>query len=152
MTAREQQLNTFLSTVFNDILRLEENSLRGSCPDLSITELHVLDAVAIAAERSGQAPAMAQLAASLGVTGGTVTVAVKTLEQKGYVRRVRSQQDRRLVRVALTDAAGPVLAAHEAFHLRLVQQACARLDEAQTDALCTALADLHTFFLSDQCK
>ena len=38
------------------------------------------------------------------------------------------------------------------FHKALVRRACARLDEAQTAALCTALADLHTFFTSNDCK
>lgn len=151
MTQREQQLNTFLATVFHDILRLEEACLRRACPNLSVTELHVLEAIAQAAAGGGR-PSMATLAASLGVTGGTVTVAVNTLEQKGYVRRIRDQRDRRRVCVQLTDAARPVLEAHAAFHRRMVRRACARLDEAQTDALCTALADLHAFFVSDRCK
>ena len=134
MTQREQQLNGFLVTVFNDILRLEEASLRRSCDNLSVTELHVLDAIA-AASGSGSPPTMADLAAKVGVTGGTMTVAVK-----------------RRVGVRLTQAAAPVLAAHDAFHKALVRRACARLDEAQTAALCTALADLHTFFTSNDCK
>ena len=45
MTSQEQKLNDFLVGVFNDILRLEEASLRQSCGNLSVTELHVLDAV-----------------------------------------------------------------------------------------------------------
>ena len=46
MTPQEQKLNDFLVGVFNDILRLEEASLRQSCGgNLSVTELHVLDAV-----------------------------------------------------------------------------------------------------------
>lgn len=151
MNQREEQLNTFLVTVFQDILRLEEASLRQACKDLSLTELHVLEAVA-AAQAEGGRPGTAQLAARLGVTGGTVTVAVNTLEQKGYVLRARSRQDRRRVCVELTPAARPVLEAHAAFHRRLVRRACTRLDEGQTDALCTALADLHAFFTSDSCK
>lgn len=151
MTQREQQLNNFLVTVFNDILRLEEASLRCSCDNLSVTELHVLDAIAATA-RSGSPPTMADLAAKVGVTGGTMTVAVKTLEQKGYALRTRDERDKRRVGVRLTEAAAPVLAAHDAFHEALVRRACARLDEAQTAALCTALADLHTFFTSNDCK
>ena len=53
MTPQEQKLNDFLVGVFNDILRLEEASLRQSCGNLSVTELHVLDAVFHCAPQCG---------------------------------------------------------------------------------------------------
>ena len=117
MTSQEQKLNDFLVGVFNDILRLEEASLRQSCGNLSVTELHVLDAVSHCAPQCG----MPDIAAALKVTAGTATVAVKTLEQKGYVVRTRHEKDKRRVTVALTDAAQAVLAHHEAFHTGLVR-------------------------------
>ena len=46
MTQHEAQLNGFLVNVFNDILRLEETSIRkGPCKNLSVSEMHVLEAV-----------------------------------------------------------------------------------------------------------
>lgn len=150
MTQQEAQLNGFLVGVFNDILRLEENNLRQSCRSLSVTELHILDAIAQAAQNG--APGMAEVAAAVGVTGGTMTVAVKTLEQKGYVTRTRDARDKRRVVVALTEKAGPVLAAHEAFHEQLVRRACRELSGPQLDALCAALAGLHHFFQIEQKK
>ena len=46
MTQHEAQLNGFLVNVFNDILRLEEASIRkGPCKNLSVSEMHVLEAV-----------------------------------------------------------------------------------------------------------
>ena len=53
MTQQQQMLNRFLVDVFDDILRLEESSLRKHCPRLSVTELHVLDAVASCAGPDG---------------------------------------------------------------------------------------------------
>ena len=150
MDRQEAQLNGFLVGGFNDILRLEENNLRHSCRNLSVTELHILDAIAQAA--AGGAPGMAEVAAAVGVTGGTMTVAVKTLEQKGYVTRTRDGRDKRRVVVALTEKAAPVLAAHEAFHEQLVRRACQKLTAPQLDALCTALAGLHEFFQNEHEK
>ena len=102
MTPKEQKLNDFLVGVFNDILRLEEANLRQSCGNLSVTELHVLDAVA----RCGPLCGMADIAAALKVTAGTATVAVKTLEQKGYLVRTRHKTDKRPHR-GRTGRAGP---------------------------------------------
>ncbi len=148
MTQQQQMLNRFLVDVFDDILRLEESSLRKHCPRLSVTELHVLDAVASCAGPDGAG--MAAIASSLGVTAGTATVAVKTLEQKGYVERTRAQKDRRRVYVRLTENAVPVLRQHALFHQRMVEQVSRALPEDQLDTLCHALKALHDYFLSSR--
>ena len=142
MTPQEQKLNDFLVGVFNDIFRLEEASLRQSCGTLSVTELHVLDAVFHCAPQCG----MADIAAALKVTAGTATVAVKTLEQKGYVVRTRHEKDKRRVTVALTGAAQAVLAHHEAFHTGLVRAVAHGLPAPELDALSAALSRLHDYF------
>ena len=99
MTEAEQKINSFLVDVFNDVLRLEEDDLaRGPYKNLSVSEMHVLEAVDSAA--GGET--MRELAARLRVTASTLTVAVKTLEQKGNLVRARAEEDRRKVTVTLT--------------------------------------------------
>ena len=93
MTQQQQTINGFLVDVFNDVLRLEERSLRKERTGLSLTELHVLETVQRVSEERGGT--MADVAAALGVTSGTLAIAVKTLEQKGYVRREREGAGRR---------------------------------------------------------
>lgn len=50
-----------------------------------------------------------ELAATLGITPGSVTIACKRLEKDGYVTRDRQAQDERVVRVALTLEANEIL-------------------------------------------
>ena len=144
MTPQQQQLNGFLVHVFNDILRLEYASLRKSCKNLSVSELHVLEAVQNCMNDAGAG--MADIAAALGVSAGTVTVAVKTLEQKGYLIRMRGAKDRRRVTVCVTETALPVLQAHEAFHTQMVTSAAQHLSAAELDVLTTALQKSHLYF------
>lgn len=145
MTEQTQQMNRFLVNVFNDILRLEECNVRSSgCKNLSVTELHVLEAVQNAATQG--AASMAGVAQQLGVTASTLTTAVKTLEAKGYVRREKDEQDKRRTNVCVTDAAKPALAQHTAFHAQLVAGVERRLNTQQLDTLCMALGTLHDFF------
>ena len=127
MTQQQQTINGFLVDVFNDVLRLEERSLRKELTGLSLTELHVLETVQRVSEERGGT--MADVAAALGVTSGTLTIAVKTLEQKGYVRRERDDADRRRVIVRLTDKALPALRRHAEFHRALVTGATERLTD-----------------------
>ena len=142
MTQQEQQINTFLVDVFNDVLRLEEEHLRQPDGRLTVTEIHVLEAV----QAGGANASMQQLAARLGVTASTLTVAVKTLERKGYLVRLRPLPDKRRVVVQLTEPALRALDAHARFHERMVRQASAGLPEPELRLLCQALGRLHSFF------
>lgn len=143
MTPQQQTINGFLVDVFNDVLRLEERSVRTGCGSLSLTELHVLEAVRGVSETRGT---MADVASALGVTGGTLTIAVKTLEQKGFVRRERDEEDRRRVLVRLTPKALPALQRHAEFHRALVTGATERLSEEELLAFTKALGSLRGFF------
>lgn len=144
MTQQQQTINGFLVDVFNDVLRLEERSLRKERTGLSLTELHVLEIVQRVSEERGGT--MADVAAALGVTSGTLTIAVKTLEQKGYVRRERDDADRRRVIVRLTDKALPALRRHAEFHRALVTGATERLTDEELRAFTKALGSLRSFF------
>ena len=64
MTQQQQTINGFLVDVFNDVLRLEERSLRKERTGLSLTELHVLETVQRVSEERGGT--MADVAAALG--------------------------------------------------------------------------------------
>lgn len=48
-------------------------------------------------------PRMTDIARELGFTTGAATGAIDSLEKKGLVNRVRSQEDRRTIGVAVTD-------------------------------------------------
>ena len=144
MNEQEQQINTFLVDVFNDVLRLEEASIVTSRhPNLSVSEMHVLEAV----QKHSEAPGtMRQLALRLGVTASSLTIAVKTLEQKGYLVRQKNDRDKRRVSVHLTGPALEALQSHAAFHEQLIRQVSRTLTAPELEALCQALGRLHRFF------
>ena len=147
MTPEQQTINRFLVDVFNDVLRHEEENLaKGPYKHLSVSEMHVLEAV----ESAGEAETMSELATRLRVTASTLTVAVKTLEAKGYLVRRRPDEDRRKVIVGLTDSARAALARHAAFHEQLIHQVSDRLTDRQMDQLADTLRQIHGFFSNIQ--
>ena len=90
MERGEAQLNRFLVEVFHDVMRLEEQELlKGPFKNLSVSEMHVIEAACDGQDKGSNS--MAALAARLRVSAGTLTIAVKTLEQKGYLLRERSR-------------------------------------------------------------
>src|SRR5690606_4076164 len=79
--AQERVLNDLLVDTFNIILKVEQEALHiYEVEDLSVAEVHTIDAMG-----DGPGRSMSEIAARLGVTVATVTVAVSRLVTKGYV-------------------------------------------------------------------
>lgn len=145
MTAQETILNHFLVGLFGDILRLEERSLaHGPYKNLSVSEMHLLDTAARIPEE--ELPTMATLAHRVGVSAGSLTVAVKALEQKEYLIRRKSDTDKRRVLVELTPKARGACDAHDEFHAQMVAGVCRSLSEPQLEALSGTLRALEDYF------
>jgi DNA-binding MarR family transcriptional regulator len=73
---------------------------------------------------------LTDLAAHMGVTPATMSLAVDRLERKGYVVRLRDAKDRRRVHVRLTTAGVRMKEASSVLDPERVQQLVARLSDA----------------------
>lgn len=147
MTQHEAQLNGFLVNVFNDILRLEEASIRkGPCKNLSVSEMHVLEAVEKSSVDASGAAGMAEVAATSFHHLRHAECGCQNAGAERISRPLRGSRDKRRVTVARHLPARSALESHAAFHETLVARAAARLSEAEIAALSTALASLHAFF------
>ncbi len=147
MNQYKEELNTFLVEIFHDILRLEETALaKDDFKNLSVHEMHVIEAV-YDGNKEGLY-SMSEIAARLMVTASTLTTSVKTLEQKGYLKREKQLSDKRFVKVCPTDLGLKAYSCHKDFHQRLVDRVSEQLKEEELRTLTTALSTLHQFFQS----
>ena len=138
-------INAFLVEAFNNILKQEERALSEHCDgQLSIREIHVIEAV-YKAMKMGE-NTMSSIAALLDITVGTLTVAVKTLEKKGYLRREKQIDDKRVVRVVPTPAAEDIEHYHACFHAEMVDELTSLLNEQELGAMVSALTNITQFF------
>ncbi len=131
-----------LLKLFNGISRREEKAvISGEFKDISNNDLHIMDAIGI-----GEARSMSAVARDLSVTVGTLTIAINNLVKKSYVHRVRSERDRRVVLVSLTEKGRRAYRHHREFHDAMLKAIMGDItrDEAQT--LIRALTDLDDFF------
>ena len=143
MNRAHKSINHLLVRLFNDILAIEERALSsGEFADASVREMHVLEAAAD--EREGNS--MSAIATRLGITVGSLTVAVTTLERKGYLRRERDAGDKRVVRVLLTERGRQANERHAVFHARMVDQVQKALNGEQLEVLAEALECIIVFF------
>ena len=135
-------LNELLVDIFNDILTIEQSALQaGSFSDISVTEIHTLEAIGMYTEKS-----MSEVAGTLGITVGTLTVAINNLVKKGYVERKKTELDRRVVNIDLTRRGKLAYRIHEKFHSDMIHATIDGLSEEENRALVKSLAKLNNFF------
>jgi DNA-binding MarR family transcriptional regulator len=138
-----RRLNDILSKIFNDVIKVEEVVMKKSkAQNLSVTEIHTLEAIG-----RGEAKTMTHVAEALNINVSTLTAAINKLVTKGYVDRFRIAEDRRIVKVALTETGKRAVREHEAFHFVLVKEAIAQLSPQETESLVDSLENVHEILL-----
>lgn len=136
----DQIINDLLLDIFDKILVTEEKALRrGTFSDISVAEMHTLESIGPYERQT-----MSETAAKIGVTTGTLTVAVDRLVRKGYVERHRDSADRRVVRVSLTRKGKLAFRMHNKFHKLLVDRLVTPLDTAGRQMLLMTLRQVDT--------
>lgn len=137
-----KKLNEILVSLFNSVLKMEEDAIKSSSRhNLSITEVHTLAAIG-----TGKAKTMTQVATSLKISVSTLTTAINKLVDKKYVSRFRVPEDRRIVKIELTEEGIEAVQEHESFHSKMIDDVVSELNEAEQGILLQSLDNLHDFF------
>lgn len=147
MNHNESMIDKVLVHLFQDLLRIEERTLQKQVGDLSMREVHIIEAVCAAQAEDNT---MTVLAAMLRVTVGSLTVAIKTLERKGYVIRQRSDTDKRRVHVLPLPPALEVEKHHREFHRRMVDAVTTAVPAEQLDVLIKSLHAIYDYFYDQE--
>lgn len=143
MESAKNNINSFLVDVFNNILRIEEDSLcYGKFKNISVREMHVIEAVV----KLGKENTAKQIANELHVTQSTLTTAVGTLEKKGMLIRKTGEKDKRIVRIVATELAIEAYNHHMKFHEKLVTAVTQTLSEDELQVFVKGLNSLNDFF------
>jgi len=136
-----ETVNDYLVSVFNDILVIEESELKKSqFKDLSITEMHTIVAIGMYKKKT-----TTEVAKELSITVGTLTIAINRLVKKEYVERIRSEDDRRVVKLGLTKKGKLLYRVHQHFHREMVKGVLSQMSPEEEQALLKALKNLHDF-------
>ena len=135
------QLNEVLVRVFNHALKIEENSLiREEFKEISMNDMHIMDAIG-----DGEPKNMSAIAKIVGVTVGTLTIAMNNLVKKGYVIRTRSEADRRVVLISLAEKGKKAFKCHQEFHLEMIKAMREGLSDEQCLVLMQAMKNLKDY-------
>ena len=141
-------LNEILVKLFNDIITIEEKAIKtGTYKDLTVNDMHVIHAIDINEPKN-----MSTVAKAMSVTTGTLTISVNGLVKKGYVDRIRSEKDRRVVLVSLTEKGRKAYEQHQRFHQKMIDAVVEGLDAKEQAILEKSLKNMIGFFATIDTK
>lgn len=138
----ERTLNRLLVQFFKYILEIEERKLiTDEFREITYNDMHIIEAIGL-----DQPKKMSEIAKIMSVTTGTLTKAVNSLERKGYVKRRRSEQDKRVVNMMLTKRGELAYRHHERFHQDMIAFILEHVSEEESQVLRRSLERLMGYF------
>lgn len=137
-----ETLNDILVKLFKDIMTIEEKAIiTEEFKDITNNDMHVIEAIGVDEARN-----MSTVSKLMSVTMGTLTIAINGLVNKGYVNRTRSEADKRVVFVSLTEKGKKAYNHHAKFHKDMIEAIVKRFDEKDIGIVVEALGNLLDFF------
>lgn len=137
-----EKINDVLVHLFNEIWELEEKAIiTEEFRDISNNDMHIIEAVGL-----GDGNTMSNIARKLNITAGSLTTSMNSLVNKRYVVRERSEQDRRVVYIRLTEKGEKAYNHHKDFHMQMTNAVIQNLEEDEMGVLTKTLDSLSIFF------
>ena len=135
-------INNILVNLINEIWELEEKAIiTEEFKDLTNNDMHVIEAIGL-----GDGNNMSSIAKKLNITVGSLTTAMNSLVNKKYVVRKRSEEDRRVVFIGLTQKGKRAFSHHKEYHKKMTEAVLENLDEQEIPVLIKTLNGLSDFF------
>lgn len=139
----KRTLNELLVKLFNEVMAIEAKAIiTEEYRDITNNDMHIIEAIGIEEPRK-----MSEIAKRLGVTTGTLTTNMNSLENKGYIIRERSTSDKRVVLVILTPKGKKAFFHHRDFHKNMIRSIIRGLDEEEMKVMIKCLLNLNDFFI-----
>ena len=136
-----ETLNEVMVRLFRDIMYIEQKAIiTPEFKDITNNDMHIIEAIGIDEPRK-----MSEIAARLGVTVGTLTTNMNSLENKGYILRKRSETDKRVVLVVLREKGRKAFFHHRDFHKKMIKSIVKDLYEDEMEVMIKGLLNLNDF-------
>lgn len=125
------KMENLLDQFYKTYYKIEEINLNQVIKCLTTTEIHVIEAI-------GQDKiTMNELAEKLGITMGTASIAINKLNEKQFIERIRSDEDRRKVFVKLSKKGDMALNYHGNFHSTILEKITENIPKEELKAFVT---------------
>ena len=135
-------LNEVLVNLFRDVMDIEQKAIiTEEFQDITNNDMHIIEAIGMNEPKN-----MSTIAREISVTVGTLTLAMNSLVNKGYVLRERGKEDRRVVYISLTERGRAAYVHHARFHKAMIDSISDELTSEEMELLIKTLTKLDKWF------
>ena len=135
-------LNEVLVNLFRDVMDIEQKAIiTEEFQDITNNDMHIIEAIGMNEPKN-----MSTIAREISVTVGTLTIAMNSLVQKGYVLRERGKEDRRVVYISLTERGRAAYVHHARFHKAMIDSISDEMTSEEMELLIKTLTKLDKWF------
>lgn len=143
-----RSINELLVNIFNHVMDLEAKAvITEEYSDVTNNDMHIIEAIGV-----GEPLKMSVIAQKLSVTVSTLTTNMNGLERKGYIRRERGREDKRVVHVLLTEKGRKAFYHHRDFHKKMIKAVVKDLGGEEMEILYKCLLNLNRFLMPEAGK
>lgn len=137
-----KKINDVLVRLVNEIWELEAKAIiTDEFKDITNNDMHVIEAIGLE-----EGSNMSSVAKKLNITVGSLTTAINHLVKKQYVDRSRSEEDRRVVLIRLTEKGIAAFEHHAEYHRQMTEAVLEKLEAEDMPVLMKVLDALNEFF------
>lgn len=137
----KRSINELLVNLFYHVMDMEAKAvITEEFGDITNNDMHIIEAIGVGEPRN-----MSVIARIRSITVGTLTTSMNGLEKKGYIRRERSQKDKRVVFVLLTEKGKRAFYHHRDFHKKMIKAIVKGLSDEEMEILYRCLVNLNGF-------
>lgn len=144
MTEQEikELLNYILKDLFYKVLRLQAKSVSKSTNNsINRTEMHVLENV-----QDTPNATVTDIAETLGISKATASVSITRLQEKRFLKKIKSEQDKRKSILVLTENGELCCKKHKQFHDTMVRSVLKEFKIEEYPQVIKSLQALADFF------
>lgn len=135
-------LNKLLKEIFYKILRLQEKEVsKATNSNISRTEMHMIETI-----EDSPTATLTDIAEELGITKATASVSASRLEEKKYIEKVKTENDKRLNILTLTEKGKVCYSKHKHFHDMMIERLLRDFKISEYPGLLVSLQGLADFF------
>ena len=139
----ESELTEFLAETNRLISKVEENMLTSlKTHPVSLAEAHAIEAVG----KDKEGRSITELANDLDIALPSVTAAIWKLAKRGFVEKLKDENDKRVVKVKLTKLGERVNMVHRLIHERMVDEIIDAFTEEERALIFKMLQRINNFF------
>ena len=138
MEKEDYRLTDIVTLLTTEIAKIEEKTITGSrFSELTGKQMHYLEVIS-----NLDNPNLSELATELNLSKPSVTAIIDKFEEKGFIRKVKSDEDRRVSHIHMAQKGKEIEKVHSKIHMRISNMFTSKLTEGELKSLINLLSKI----------